>query len=275
MRKLFAFFVSFILLAGVVWLMAPLSEPTKARVHVTGSAAMAPFVAEIAKRYELSHEQLRIAVEAGDTIQGMAAVRQGSAHIVMVVRGQKEDESDLQWHLLALDGVAIIVHQSNPLTSLTREQLRGIYRGEISNWNQLGWIDAPIAVVHRAEGTPYLDVFLAYNQMLNDAIMAQVIIGEDQQAIQTVASNANAIAYVPFGYAAREAELGSPIRLLALGQQAATAGALVSDNYPMSLGLYLVTRKPTRRLLRAVIDFAQSKNNNDLIAEHYFLPAQP
>lgn len=274
MRKLFAFSVSFILLAAVVWLTAPLSEPTKARVRVVGSAAMVPLFVEIAKRYEMSHEQLGIDVEPGNLGHGIAAVRQGSAHIAMVAHFPKEDEADLQWHLLALDGVAVVVHQNNPLTGLTREQLRKVYRGEISNWKQLGWLDAPITVVHQATGSTNLDVFLTYSRLQSDDVKAHVIIGDNQEGIQTVASNANAIAYVSLAHAAQEARLGSPIRLLNLGQQAATPSNVRAGNYPMPLNLYLVTRKPTRRLLKPVIAFAQSETNHDLIESHSLVPLQ-
>lgn len=274
MRKLFAFSVSFILLAGIVWLTAPLSEPTKAQVAVVGSGAMAPLLVEIANRYELGHEQLRIDVEPTDAMHGIAAVRQGDAHIAMVARFPKEDEADLQWHLLALDGVAVVVHQSNPLTALTREQLRRVYRGEITNWKQLGWLDAPITVVHQAAGSTNLHVFLTYSGLQSADIKAHVIIGENQQGIQTVASNANAIAYVSLAQAAQEVELGSPIRLLNLGQQAATPGNVRAGSYPMPLNLYLVTRKPTRLLLRPLIAFAQSESNHDLIESHFMVPLQ-
>jgi phosphate transport system substrate-binding protein len=122
------------------------------RLILTGSSTVAPLAAEIAVRFETRHPGVRIDVQTGGSGKGIADARSGVADIGMASRGLKDGESDLTAHQIAADGVCLIVHQSNPITELTDEQVVGIYTGQINNWSELGGPDRPIVVVHKAEG---------------------------------------------------------------------------------------------------------------------------
>ena len=63
-------------------------------------------------------------------------------------------------HRIGMDGIGIILHQKNPVKSLNDDQIRAIYTGKITNWQQLGGEDRKITVVNKAEGRSTLELFL-------------------------------------------------------------------------------------------------------------------
>ena len=140
----------------------------------------------------------------------------------MVSRSLKPEEQDLQAHAIAWDGVGVILHVSNPVAALSRQQIIDIYTRKITNWNAAGGRDAPVTIVNKAEGRSTLELFLTYTKLKNSDIKSHVVIGDNSQGIKTVAGNPNAISYVSIGAAEYEAGHGAPIKLLPLDGIAAT-----------------------------------------------------
>jgi phosphate transport system substrate-binding protein len=145
---------------------------------------------------------------------------------------------------VAVDGIAIIVHQNNPLHNLTMEQLRGIYNGTYTNWNQVGGSNKAIVTFGRqsTSGTYqyFQEVVLnkgAYigsmQQMTGNAAIISGVQGDDR-----------AIGYVGIGYAKES----SGISVLNLKKDASSSAyaptdknAVLSGHYALSRPLYLYT----------------------------------
>lgn len=242
------------------------------KLVITGSSTVAPLVLEIAKRFEQRHPGVRVDVQTGGSSRGVADARSGVADIGMVSRAMKPQESDLGASAIALDGVAVIVHKSNPLPSLGSAQIRAIFTGQVSNWKELGGKDQRITVVNKAEGRSTLELFASHFQLKNSDIRAQVVIGDNQQGIKTVAGNPGAIGYVSIGAGEFEVEQGAPLRLLPLDGIAATSDAVRAGRFALSRPLNLVTRGAPSGLARQFIDFARSSEVADLVKEQYFVP---
>lgn len=239
---------------------------------LTGSSTVAPLAAEIAKRYEEEHPGLRIDVQTGGSSRGISDARRGLADIGMVSRALKEEEADLTPHLIARDGICLIVHRDNPLKELTEAQIVAIYRGEIDNWQVVGGPDAEIVVVHKAEGRSTLELFLQHFGLENSEVQPDVVIGDNQQGIKTVIGNPFAIGYVSIGTAEYEAEQGSPLKLLPLNDVSASIDNVRNGTFPLSRELNLVTKEAPSGLAKVLIEFAQSSAVNDLIEGLYFVP---
>lgn len=242
------------------------------RLVATGSSTIAPLISDVARRYESEHPNTRIDVQTGGSSRGLADVRRGLADVGMVSRSPREGEDDVGWHPVALDGLAIVVHAANPLESLTEEQVVAIYRGEIESWNDLGSQDAPITVVNKAEGRSTLEVFLAHFGLENQEIQADVVIGDNQQAIKTVVGNPDAIAYVSIGTAEYEATNGSPLRLLTLGGVVPSTEAVREGTYPLARTLHVVTAGEPEGAIEDFLDYLRSAAVVDLVESHFFVP---
>jgi phosphate transport system substrate-binding protein len=213
-------------------------------ITATGASTIAPLMSEIGKSFEKANPNVRIDVQSGGTARGITDVRQGTARIGMVSRALHPDEADLNAVLIARDGVAMVVHKSNPVKALSRAQIIAIYTGAVRNWKEVGGPDLPLTVISKAEGRSTLEVFTQYFGLNSRQIRAQIIIGDNQQEIQTVSTNKGAIGYVSIGSAEYEANHGAPIKMLQLDQFAPSTASVAAGTYPMARELNLVYRTP-------------------------------
>lgn len=251
---------------------APALLAADQKVVITGSSTVAPLVAEIAKRFEQRHPGVRVDVQSGGSSRGITDTRSGLADIGMVSRALKPDEADLNAAIIAIDGVGLIVHSSNPVQTLSDAQITGIYTGAISNWKDVGGPDRRITVVNKAEGRSTLELFLHHFKLKNRDIRAQVVIGENQQGIKTVAGNPGAIGYVSIGTAEYEEAQGTPIRQLPMAGVAATVAHVRDGKFPLSRPLNLVVKGNPSPWAKRFIAFAQSKDVHDLVTAQFFVP---
>ncbi len=244
------------------------------RITITGSSTMAPLVAEVGRRFEGEHPEVRVDVQTGGSSQGMADVRRGTAQIGMISRALRPEESELNGGTIAMDGIAFIVHEDNGVTELTHDAIVGIFTGTIHRWNDVGAGEGEITVVNKANGRATLEVFLDHFQLSSDAVRPSVIIGENQQGIRTVVGDPGAIAYVSIGTATYEAARGTPIRLPAVDGVEPTMETVGSGVFPLVRPLTLVTQQDLNPVVAAFLAYAASAHVHDLVEGHYFVPVQ-
>lgn len=249
------------------------SDADRTRLTVVGSSTIAPALGEIAKAFEQQHPGVRVDVQAGGTARAVTDVRQGSADIGMVSRRLNPDETDLERVLIARDGLSLIVHSTNPVARLAKDQVVAIYDGTVTNWNQLGGADLPITVVSKAEGRSTLEIFSEYFDIGYRDIRAQVVIGDNQQGIQSVATTPGAIAYVSIGTAEYESRHGATIRLVPIDGHVPSTTAIASGTYPIIRELNLVFKAPYSSQTGAFLEFVRSSEAAALISEQFFVPA--
>lgn len=275
---LFSLVPLLLLSAGCAPKTAAPGNPAQAsggRLTLTGASTVGPLANEIGKRFEQQHPGVRVDVQTGGSARGVADARQGLSDIGMVSRPLKDDEQDLQAFAIARDGVCVILNQENPVDKLTDAQVVSIYTGKTTNWKDVGGKDAPITVVNKAEGRSTLELFLHYFKLDNQDVKAQVIIGENEQGIKTVAGNPNAIGYVSIGSAEFEAKQGVPVKLLPVGGVAASTENVRNQTFPLARPLNLVTKTTSSGLSKEFIDFARSPEVKDLVEKQYFVPLAP
>lgn len=273
MKKLATVVVIILLIGGVWWsLRIQPDAPTIEKLVLTGSSTVAPLAVEIGKRFESLHGNVRVDVQTGGSSRGISDARAGLADIGMASRALKDNERDLLSFTIALDGISIILHKTNPVNALDKQQIIDIYTGKITHWKTVGGNDAPITVVNKAEGRSTLELFLHYFGLKNTDVKPHVVIGDNQQGIKTVIGNPGAIGYVSVGTAEYEAGQGAAIKLLPLAGIAASVENVRNRSFPLSRPLNLVTRAEPAGLTKTFIEFARSPEVNDLIEAQYFVP---
>ncbi|MEQ8194951.1 MAG: phosphate ABC transporter substrate-binding protein [Rhodospirillales bacterium] len=245
------------------------------RMMLTGSSTVAPLAAEIGKRFEKLNPGTRIDVQAGGSTRGVRDARLGLADIGMASRGLKKEEHDLRAFEIARDGIGIILNKNSAVSSLTNRQIIGIYRGEITDWGQVGGNPGPITVVNKAEGRSTLELFLHHFKLKARDIKAHVVIGDNQQGIKTVAGNRGAIGYVSIGAAEYEMNAGTSIKLLGINGIEASTANVQNGRYPLSRPLNLVTKSKPQGRIAAFIGFARSEKVHDIVRDQYFVPIRP
>jgi phosphate transport system substrate-binding protein len=264
------------LLAAVATGCGPPAPSTDAfgdgRLTLSGSSTIAPLVSEIGKRFEAAHPGVRVDVQTGGSSRGVADTRRGTVQIGMVSRSLDPSEGDLTATRIAMDGVAMIVHASNPVAQLSDRQIVDIYSGTVTNWSAVGGASAPITVVNKAEGRSTLELFASHFKIDRKAITAHVVIGENLHGVRTVAADPNAIGYVSVGTAEFERKNGVPIKLLPMNGVAPTTATVRDGRFPLSRPLNLVTAGQRSPLTEAFVTMATSAAVNDLVEGQFFVP---
>lgn len=235
------------------------------KLVVTGSSTVAPLVAELAVAFESRHPGVRIDVQSGGSGRGIADTRSGLADIGMASRALVEEEGDLIATQIASDGITLITHKDNPVRSVTRAEVVGIFTGAVTDWSQVGGSAGEIVVVHKAAGRATRDVFLKYFQIDELDIAPDVVVGENEHGIKTVSGNPGAIGYVSAGTAQVDAAAGVPIRTLEVAGLGSTADVIARP-------LVLLTGDMPSNLARAFIDFACSNDAEPTIRAQHFVP---
>jgi len=253
---------------------APLNAGSSADLKLSGSSTVAPLMLEIGARYEDQiNDDVRVFVETGGSSKGIADLRKDLADIAMVSRSLKSEESDLTAYTIARDGIAVVVHDSNPVANLSPDQVRDIFTGNITNWSQVGGPNQDIIVISKAEGRATFVVFNGYLGLKGSDIDADVIVGENVQMIKTVSQSEQAIGYVSIGAASVNIEFGSPIKLISLSDAEATVANVSNGSYQPTRPLNLVTKADPGEGIMQLIDYSKTDAVADLIVELTFSPA--
>ncbi len=253
-------------------LSADTSNALAGKLIITGSSTIAPVTTELARLFESRFPATKIDVQTGGSSRGISDVRRSIADIGMVSRKLKNSEQEFQGHLFATDGISIIVHQSKSIENITTQQVRDIFQGKIRHWQQLTGDASPLTVIHKAEGRSTLEVFLNYFALKNPQIKADIIIGDNEQAIKLVANNPNAIAYVSIGAAEYAIMQGSTIKLLTLNGIVASTDNLLHERFPLRRELNFISRNDNNPLKKAFLDFTTSIDAQPIIKEFGFAP---
>lgn len=244
----------------------------KDKLVLTGSSTVAPLILEISKFFEKEQNGIRVDVQTGGSSRGIADTRKGLVDIGMASRGLKPKEKDLISHTIALDGVAPLVHASNPVSNLTKAQFKDILLGKTKNWQEIGGKDASIVVVNRAEGRSELELVTSLLGIQVSDIKANMIVGENAHGIKTVAKNKDAITYMSIGHAIREMELGIPIRMPKFEGVSASIDSVKAGKFPLARPLNLITKSKPTGMAKVFIEFARSTKVKKIVEDQSFIP---
>lgn len=206
----------------------------------------------------------------GALASGEADVGMSSRPILPEERGALGDSVGPDFeHVLALDGIAVIVHPDNPVETLSREQIAAIFSGQITDWSQLGGTPGAIAVYARDERSGTYDTFKALvlkPQRL--ALVADAKRFESNRALSdAVASDPTGIGFAGIAYV-RKAKAVS-IDECGLVYPAHPF-AVKTEDYPLARRLFLYTPRPSGEV-EAFVEFALSDTGQGVVREVGFI----
>ena len=218
-------------------------------ITVKGSDTMVILGQRWAEEYMNKNPGISIQVTGGGSGTGIAALINGATDICESSRPMKEKEKqdirarhgkEVKEIPVALDGLAIYVHRSNPIQSITRAQLKSTYRGRLSNWRELGWENAQI-VTYSRENNSGTYVFFKEHILDNEDFAENVQTLPGTAAIvNAVANDRRSIGYGGIAYS-------TGIRAVpVVGKEGGEAVSpsletVQSGKYPLSRNLYFYT----------------------------------
>ena len=245
-------------------------------LSVKGSDTMVQLAQAWAQAYMQAHPGSAITVTGGGSSTGIAALVNGSCDIAnssRIMKGSEVDKAKARGFVpfevpVARDGLAIIVHPSNPIKSLSMEQLKGIYGGSISNWKQVGGPDRPIITIGRDSSSGTYGFFQDTVIGIGRPYRSDMQTTPSTNAIgQTVGQDATAIGYVGVAYA--EA-FGSRVKVIPIskggGQPVApSAEAVRNGKYPLWRYLFVYTRGKPGGGAKKYIEWVKSDAGQDVV----------
>lgn len=247
------------------------NEDDEKVLNIAGSTTVQPVAQAAASAYMKDHSDVEIFVSGGGSSVGVTSAVDGTADIGMASRELKDSEKTanpgIVVTVIAKDGIALIVHPDNNVTGLTKDQVAAIYKGEITNWKDVGGPDQTIVLVGRdsASGTraSFEELLDIDGSELSTGMLEQQSNGG---IFEYVKGNPNAIGYVGLGYV-KEGVMGVPIN----GVQP-TIPNVQSGTYPISRSLNMVTMGAPDGLAKEFLDFILSPQGQTIVENSGFVP---
>ena len=229
---------------------------------------------------------VRVSIAAHGSSTGFAALKTGDADLAATSRPIKDSEQqalralgDLKSaeaeQVIALDGVAVIVHPDNPLPQLTTTQLAQIFAGSITTWDALGAGSGPIHLYARDDRSGTFDTFKTLVLDAHELPLASHAkrFESGEQLAQEVSADRQAI-----GFSSLASVHAAKVLAIIDGTSQAmlpTPALVASEDYPLSRRLYLYLPPGQRNpLARALVEFAQSTQGQTIVASSGFIAQQ-
>lgn len=109
------------------------------KVTVAGSSSVTPVMEKLAEAYKAQNSEVTVEVQQSDSTTGVTSALEGVCDIGMASRDLKEEETakGAQGQVIAMDGIAVVVNNENPVDDLRSEQVKDIYVGDTTDWSEL------------------------------------------------------------------------------------------------------------------------------------------
>lgn len=241
---------------------------------VTGSTTVLPIAQAAAEAFMAENSQVDIQVSGGGSGHGVQAVGTGAADVGMASREVKDSEKEeypgIVETTVAGDGIAIVVYSDNPVDTLTIAQIKMIYKGEITNWNEVGGDDLEIVLVGRDSTSGTREFF--YESVMNEEDFATTMLEKNSNGavLQTISQTPGAIGYISMGY------VDDSVKALNIAVDGSviepTVANVLSGNYPIARNLYMLTMGEPTGLAADYIDFILSDAGQDIVSEEGYVP---
>ena len=243
-------------------------------LRVTGSTTVLPIAQLTAEAYMEENLYVDILVSGGGSSVGVQAVGEGTADIGMASRDLKEAEKesypDLVSHVVARDGIAVIVHKDNPVKELTIAQVKSVYKGEITNWKELGGDEMEIVVVGRDSASGTREYFYKSVMDKEDFVRTQLEKNSNGAVKQTIAQTPGAVGYVSLGYIDNTV---LAVKIKDGGEFVEpTVDNVISGDYPIARSLNMFTKGEPTGLAADYLAYITGADGQKLVAEEGFVP---
>lgn len=251
-------------------------------IQAKGSDTILNVSQAIAEKYMNENRGARIAVTGGGSGVGISALINGTTDIAMASRSIKSKEIDqakakgleVREVVLGFDGITIIANHANNVKDIDDLTLGKVFRGEITNWKELGGDDAPIVVLSRDSSSGTHEFFKEHiireNNTKKDLEYGpKTLYMPSNEAIkQEVKSNKYAIGYIGMGY------MDDSVEAIKVDGVEATVANVSSKAYPIAREVYWYVDKNANEDINKLVDYAISPAGQELVKSEGFVPVK-
>lgn len=256
----------------------PAEEPAaelEGTIDIQGSDTLLNVSTAWSEAFMDENPMVEISVQGGGSGTGIAALLNGTVDFANSSRDIKDEEladgaskgMDIKEHKVAIDGIAVVVNPANGVEALTLDQLGQIFRGEITNWKDVGGIDAEIVLLSRDSSSGTYEFFkeAVVGEDAEYAATAKLL-PSNQAIVDEVVANEAGIGYIGLGY------LTPDVKVVAIDGVKASVETAADGSYAISRYLYMYSDGDPEGLMKAFLDWILGPEGQQLVADEGFVP---
>jgi phosphate transport system substrate-binding protein len=241
---------------------AAIEPPKPILLRVAGSTSMQSLLQALTVAYTAQRPYVTFDLLLGGSGLGLDLLKAGQADIAASSWPPTTAEltrAGLQASPVALDGLSIIVHPTNPIEDLSLVQVRGIFRGRISDWREVGGKIGDTLVVSREDGSGSRQGFESLVMDRQPVTPAAVVMPSSQAVVDYVAGHPNAIGYTGMG------DLTDTVKAVAIEGLEPIPARVKEGTYPLTRILALIVSDHPSDGARAFVEFAAGPAAQDIV----------
>lgn len=240
-------------------------------VATDGSTSIEKVIGSLGESFTGENKDVKFTYNPTGSGSGITAVSEDRCDIGLSSRNLKDEEKNkgLEETVLALDGIAIIVSPDNDVKDLSTEDIAKIYKGEITNWKDVGGKDAEIVVIGREAGSGTRDGFESITKTENSCKYRQELTSTGD-VITTVAGNPDAIGYASL------ASVNKNVKTLKVNGVSPSEKTVKDGSYVIQRPFVIVTKtdKKLSKAAQAFFDYITSKDASEIISKAGAVPVK-
>ena len=237
------------------------------RIQIAGSTSVQPVAEALAEKFQETHPNVKINVQGGGSSLGISSVSQGITEIGTSSRDlTPQEKQGLTEYEIGKEGIVIAVNNNNNVTSLSTDQVRGIFNGAITNWKQVGGSDTPIHVVTREEGSGTRSSFESLI-MNGTKIRPDAVVQSSTESVkQVVKQDPGAIGFVSL------AHMSSDVTALKIDGVSPSMQTVANGSYKLQSAFLFVVKGEPEGIVKEFIDFTLSPEGQAIVKGQNIVP---
>ena len=251
------------------WAMALIALADVAgNLTIAGNGPELTTIEPLARAFEKANPRAYLDVVWDGNSKPVEMVKSGQAHIAVT----GSESPDLSTTPIAWDGIGVIVHLSNFMKEVTKQQVADIFSGKITMWSELGGLETKILVIDRPRNQNIRDAFESQLGIAGKMTGSAKVIGTDEQVVKTVVGTLpplSAVAYLSLRQALSVVSGGVAVKLLPIDKVEPEIPTVKDGRYPYRRPVLLLSKKVPHPLAEAFTQFVLSPVGQQLIAETY------
>jgi len=269
-------------IAILVLFFLVLNQAFAQKFKIKGSDTELPLTQNVAEEYMKRNKNANLMVTGGGTGVGLSALLNGTTDVAQASRSLRMDEKlklknegkSFKEVIIAYDAIAIIVHPSNKVTQLTREQLEAIYTGKITNWKDVGGENLKIVAYSRETSSGTYEFFKEHVLNKKNYTPSTLLMPATGAIVQSVSQTKGAIGYIGLGY------LEKTVKAIKVSYDngttfiAPSVAAAKNNTYPISRPLYYYYLTSVETTVSPFIKYVLSSAGQQIVLKTGYVPVK-